>query len=68
MNDEKFRNKYDIDHVVPLSSVDLSIPENQFIAFNCQNCSPLLKSKNRSKGAKRDLRSELMQDSKVTVF
>ena len=68
MSDEEFRNKYDIDHVVPLSSFDFSIPENQFIAFNWQNCSPLLKTKNRSKGAKRDLWSELIQDIKVTVF
>ena len=68
MSDDEFKNNYKIDHVVPLSSFDLSIPENQFIAFNLQNCSPLLKSKNRSKGAKRDLWSELMQDLKVTVF
>ena len=68
MNDEEFRNKYDIDHVVPLSSFDLSIPENQFIAFNWQNCSPLLNRKNCSKGAKRDLWSELIKDLKVTIF
>ena len=68
MSDDEFRNNYEIDHVVPLSSFNLSIPDNQFIAFNWQNCSPLLKSKNRIKGAKRDLWSELMQDLKVTVF
>ena len=68
MNDDEFKNNYEIDHVVPLSSFDLSIPENQFIAFNWQNCSPLLKSKNRSKGAKRNLWSEVMQELKVIVF
>ena len=32
------------------------------------NCRPLLKSKNLSKGAKRDLWSEVIQELKVLVF
>ena len=68
IDDNEFRTNFQIGHVVPLASIDLSIPENQFIAFSWQNCAPLLKHKNLSKGAKRDLWSEVMQDLKVTVF
>ena len=68
MDNNEFKENYHIDHVVPLASFDLSIPENLFIAFSWQNCAPLLKHKNLSKGAKRDLWSEVMQDLKVTVF
>ena len=53
---------------MPISSFDLSIKENQFEAFGWPNCSPLLKSKNLSKGAKRNLYSEVLQELKATVF
>ena len=68
MTDAEFTNNYEIDHVVPLSSFDFSNEENQFIAFNWQNCRALLKSKNRSKGVKRDVWSEVMQELQVYVF
>ena len=68
MDDNEFKENYHIDHVVALANFDLSIPENQFIAFSWQNCAPLLKQKNFSKGARRDLWSEVMQDLKITVF
>ena len=68
MNDDEFRNNYEIDHVVALANFDLSDQKNQFISFNWQNCRALLKSKNRSKGAKRDIWSEVMQELQVYVF
>ena len=68
MNDNEFRNNYEIDHVVPLSSFDLSNQDNQFIAFNWQNCRAFFKCKNRSKGAKRDIWSEVIQELQVNVF
>ena len=67
MSDEEFKTAYHIDHVVALANFDFSIPDNQFIAFSWQNCAPLLKHKNLSKGTKRDLWSEVMQHLKVTV-
>ena len=68
MSDDEFRNNYEIDHVVALSSFDFSNKENQFIAFGWENTRPLLKSKNRSKGAKRDLYSEVLQKLKIRMF
>ena len=68
MTDDEFRNHYDIDHVVALANFDLLDKENQFIAFSWQNCRPLLKSKNRIKGARRDIWSEVMQELHVYVF
>ena len=68
MSDDKFRNNYEIDHVVASANFDFSNEENQLIAFNWQNCRALLKSKNRSKGAKLDIWSEVMQELQVNVF
>ena len=68
VNDDEFKNNYDIDHVVALANFDLSHQKNQFIAFSWQNCRPLLKSKNRSKGARREIWSEIMQELQVYVF
>ena len=68
MNDDEFKKLYDVDHVRPISSFDLSIEGNQFEAFVWTNCCPLLKHKNLSKGAKRNLWLELLQEMKVVVF
>ena len=68
MSDDEFRNNDEIYHVVALANFDFSNEENQFIAFNWQNCRALLKSKNRSKGAKRDIWSEVIQELQVNVF
>ena len=51
-----------------ISTFDLSNQENQFIAFGWQNCRLLLKIKNLSKEAKRDLWSEVLQELKVVFF
>ena len=64
MSDDEFKKAYHIDHVRPISSFDLSDPD----AFNWTNTQPLLISNNFSKGAKRNLWSEKMQELKVTVF
>ena len=68
MTDDEFRNDYEIDHIVALAIFYLSDQENQLIACSWQNCRPLLKSKNRSKRAKRDLWSEVLQKLKVVFF
>ena len=68
MNDNEFRNNYEIDHVVALANFDFSNKENQFIAFNWQKCRALLKSKNRSKGVKRDVWSKVMHNYTYMFF
>ena len=68
MDDTEFKENYDIDHCRPIATFDLSNPENQFDAFHWSNCQPLLKSKNHSKGAKRNLYSEVLQELKATLF
>ena len=68
MSDEEFRQNYHIDHVKAIANFDLSIKENQFEAFVWTNCCPLLKHKNLSKGAKRNIWLEVLQELKATVF
>ena len=68
MSDDEFKTNYEIDHVVALANFEISDQENQFIAFSLQNCRPLLKRKIRSKGAKHDIWSEVMQELHVYVF
>ena len=68
MDDNEFKENYHIDHCRAIATFDLSDPGNQFKSFNWQNTQPLLKSKNLSKGAKRDLWSEVMQELKVIGF
>ena len=68
IDDSEFRELFHIDHCRPLATFDLSNPENQYDAYVWSNCQPLLKSKNLTKGAKRNLWSEVMQDLKATVF
>ena len=68
MDDTEFKENYDIDHCRPIATFDLSNPENQFDAFHWSNCQPLLKTKNRCKGAKRNLYSEVLQELKATLF
>ena len=43
---------YHIDHIVPVSSFDLTDIQQQRVAFNWQNMRPLTPKKNLSKGAK----------------
>ena len=68
MDDNEFKENYEIDHCRPIVTFDLSNPENQYDAFHWSNSQPLLKSKNRSKGAKRNLYSEVLQELKIIVF
>ena len=55
IDDSEFREYFHIDHCMPLATFNLVDPQNQYDAFSWQNCQPLLKSKNLSKGAKRNL-------------
>lgn len=50
-SEDKLTNNVNLDYVRSISNFDLSDPENQYNAFNWQNCSLLLKSKNLNKGA-----------------
>ena len=68
ISDDEFKKCFHIDHVRPISSFDLSDPESQYDAFHWSNCAPLLISKNLTKGATRDLYSEVLQELKVRVF
>lgn len=43
---------WEIDHRIPISSFDLTKPENQKKAFHWTNLQPLIKQENRSKGSK----------------
>ena len=68
MSDDEFKKAYHVDYVRPIATYNLSDPENQYDAFHWTNTQPLLINKNFSKGAKRNLWSEVMQELKVTVF
>ena len=68
MNDDEFKKRFHIDHVRPIATFNLSDPESQYDAFDWTNTQPLLISKNLSKGANRDLYSEVLQELKVRVF
>lgn len=43
---------WEIDHIIPLSSFDLSVRKNVYRAFNYSNCQPLWKIENRIKNCK----------------
>ena len=68
MSDDDFKKLYDIDHVKLIATFYLSDFNAQYEAIGWANCCPLLKSKNRSKGANRNLWSEVLQELKATVF
>ena len=68
MSDDEFKKLYDVDHVRPILSFNLSIEQNQYEAFGWNYCAPLLKHKNYSKGAKRNLLLEVLQELKATIF
>lgn len=44
--------RWNIDHIIPLASFDLSKPENQLAAFHFTNCRPLWAIENVIKGCK----------------
>ena len=68
MNDKEFRKDFEIDHIKPIALFNLSDKESQYKAFKWQNNRPLLITKNRNKGAKCDVWSEIMQELKSRVF
>lgn len=43
---------WEIDHIQPVSSFDLTMPKEQKKAFNYKNLQPLIKKENRLKGSK----------------
>jgi hypothetical protein len=52
MSWENWGTYWEIDHIKPLCTFDLSLKENQLLAFNYQNTQPLEKIKNRTKSKK----------------
>jgi hypothetical protein len=59
---------WDVDHVKPCSSFDLSIPEEQRKCFNWRNTRPLEKSRNNSKGNKIIASEILFQELRVSHY
>ena len=57
-----------IDHVRPCSSFDFSDLLHQLLCFNWKNLTPLRADKNISKGGKRNMFGECLQELKVKVF
>ena len=55
ISDDEFKKCYNIDHVRPIATFNLSDSKNQYYAFHLTNCASLLKSKNYTKGVKRNL-------------
>ena len=68
MDDNEFQDYYHIDHCRPIASFDLSNQDEQFEAFHWSNCQPMLIKNNLSKGAKRNLWAEVMQELKANIF
>lgn len=54
------KGQWNIDHVIPLSSFDLSVPEEQFKAFNYKNTRPMWSDENNKKRARMPDNSESM--------
>lgn len=51
--------KWQVDHIIPCSSFDLTVKENQFICFNYKNLQPLWAEENKLKGAKMPIEKEV---------
>lgn len=49
---ENYGKYWEIDHIIPCDSFDLTIEEEQLKCFHYSNTQPLSKSENRSKGSK----------------
>ena len=49
MDDNEFKENYQIDHCRAIATFNLSDSDAQYDEFSWQNCQPLLKSKNLSK-------------------
>ena len=58
-------NNIELDHVRPLSSFDLTDPEQLKEAAHFSNIQPLLKSDNRKKGSKYHEHDLVVQNEKV---
>lgn len=52
MNWENWGTYWEIDHIKPICTFNLSLKEDQLLAFNYKNTQPLEKNKNRTKSKK----------------
>lgn len=55
MNWNNYGTYWNIDHIEPCCSFDLTIKENQQKCFNYKNCRPLLVSENAAKCRREDI-------------
>ena len=65
MNWDNYGEYWHIDHVRPCCTFDFSDPEQQKICFNWRNLAPLRADKNISKGGRRNMFAEMLQELKV---
>jgi hypothetical protein len=68
MNWDNYGSYWEIDHVIPCNSYDMTIPEEQYECFNWRNLRPLYKIKNRSKNDKILPFEILFQELKVSYY
>ena len=68
MTPEMTWESIDLDHIVPLSSFDLTNPEQLKQATHYTNIQPLLKSDNRAKGANYHEHDLAVQNEKLYEY
>lgn len=66
MTRENYAKYWEVDHIIPLASFDLSQPDHQKRAFHFSNLQPLTLAENRSKGAKQQTTNRKTRVSRST--
>jgi hypothetical protein len=68
MSWDNYGNYWHLDHVVPCSSFDLLVEEEQYKCFNWRNCQPMEATKNLSKNNKIQLFQITMQEVRSIYY